>query len=502
MTHFESLRAKLEEITHIRAAASLLIWDQEVMMPKGGAGMRARHLSALQGLHHHKYVHEVGPLLPPAEEAAEKSGDSFEQLNLRRIRRGYDKAVKVPTEHVMEYAKLCSDALHAWVAAKKDNNFSLFEPSLAHMVDLKLRETEYLGYTDNPYDALIDQFEPDMTSARLHEIFDPFKESLSGLLMEIGDRPQVDDSFVRQHISKEAQLTWSESVLRKLGYDMNHGRQDLSAHPFTIAFNPEDVRITTMVDENDLREMLYSSVHEGGHAMYEQGLPITHFGLPAAEACSLAIHESQSRLWENNVARSEAFWAHFEPSFRALFPDKLRDYTSLDIFRAMNQVRPNLIRISSDELTYHFHIALRFEIEDDLINKRLKVKDLPEAWNAKVKSYLGLDVPGDSMGVLQDIHWSHGNIGYFPTYSLGSFYAAQFMHQAQQAIPGLDDQFRQGDFSGLKGWLGKEIHQRGRLYFAEELCEMITGEPLNVQYFIDYARDKFRRIYGIELKGA
>jgi carboxypeptidase Taq len=253
-----------------------------------------------------------------------------------------------------------------------------------------------------------------------------------------------------------------------------------------------------MIKETDIREMLYSSIHEAGHAMYEQGLSLDNYGLPAGEYCSLSIHESQSRLWENNVGRGQAFWQHFLPQLKEVYGGKLDGKSAEDIFKAVNQVKPGLIRISSDELTYHFHVILRFEIENALMNFELEVKDLPEAWNAKVKEYLGLDVPSDAQGVLQDIHWSHGSIGYFPTYSLGSFYAAQLMHSARKSMPGLDGQFAAGDFSGLKGWLGKNIHQKGRLYNAEDLCTQATGEPLNVKYFTDYAWEKFGRVYGIE----
>jgi carboxypeptidase Taq len=286
-------------------------------------------------------------------------------------------------------------------------------------------------------------------------------------------------------------------VVKSLGYDMNHGRQDLSAHPFSIGINPEDVRITTMIKNDDIRQMLYSSIHEAGHAMYEQGLPLVNYGLPAGSYCSLSIHESQSRLWENNVGRGLVFMEHFLPELKKLFKGKIDGKSAEDVFKAVNQVKPGLIRIASDELTYHFHVILRFEIENDLINKRLKVSDLPEAWNAKIKSYLGLDVPDDGVGVLQDIHWSHGSIGYFPTYSLGSFYAAQLMHAAGTAHPNLQAEFARGEFSTLKSWLRTNIHEKGRLYNAEDLCQQATGEPLNVRYFTDYAWEKFGRVYGI-----
>ena len=499
MKPYEALKSKLQEISHLRTAASLLVWDQEVMMPPGGAPGRAREIATISGLHHEKFVHEGGDCLKAIEDGGLDQLDNFQQLNYAQIKREHEKLTKLPKEHVMELSKLSSQALPAWVEARKNNDFSKFEPILSRIVELKIQEADYLGYEENPYDALIDQYEPKMKASQLEDLFTPFKSELGDLLAQIRNAPQIDDSWMLQEIPKDDQLAWTAMVVEKLGYDFKHGRQDVSAHPFTIGFNPADVRITTMVQENDIREMLYSSVHEAGHAIYEQGLPMEHYGLPASVACSLAIHESQSRLWENNVARDLPFWEHFFPTVAELFPDKLAGKTPEDVFRAVNKVQPHFIRISADELTYHFHIILRFEIENALINKEISVADLPAVWNEKVKNYLGLTVEKDGQGVLQDIHWSHGNIGYFPTYSLGSFYAAQFMEYARKEIPHLEDDFKKGEFLGLKGWLNEKIHQKGRLYSAEELCTMVTGEGLNVQYFINYAREKFGRVYGIRI---
>jgi carboxypeptidase Taq len=497
MTPFDNLRSKLSDATHLYSALSMLSWDQEVMMPQGGTSMRAQTIASLSGLYHEMMVGQVLDALKGLEDAGLDKLDGFQSRNYATLRREVDRLIKLPKELVVESSRVKSEALSAWVNAKKERNFGLFSPLLSEIVRLKRLEAEYYGFQTHPYDALLETYEPGMTSAKLKAIFEPFKLELGGLLPQISSQPQIDDAWIRQHIPAEKQLAWSREVLEAMHYDFNHGRQDLSAHPFTINLNPDDVRITTMVQPDDIREMLYSSIHEGGHALYEQGLPASHFGLPAAEACSLGIHESQSRLWENNIARSLAFWEHFFPSFRELFPDKLKGKGPEDVFKAVNKVAPGFIRISADELTYHFHVALRFEIEVALIGKEVEVADLPALWNEKVKRYLGLDVKHDAEGVLQDIHWSHGSIGYFPTYSLGSFYAAQLMDAAAHNIPGLEAQFSSGRFGPMKEWLNKEIHAHGKQYDSETLCAMVTGKPLDVSHFVRYAKEKFGRVYGM-----
>lgn len=499
MTPFENLRSKLTDATHLASALSLLSWDQEVMMPEGGTNLRAQTIASLSGMYHEMLVGPAANAMKTIEDAGLEKLDAFQMRNYRALRRELDRLTKLPTSLVMESSRVRSEALSAWVSAKKDRNFALFAPLLGEIVRLKRLEADCYGYAAHPYDALLETYEPGMTAARLKAIFEPFKLELGGLLPQISARPQIDDSWIRQTISAEHQLAWSKAVLKAMHYDLNKGRQDLSAHPFTINLNPDDVRITTMVQQDDIREMLYSSIHEGGHALYEQGLPSEYFGLPAAEACSLGIHESQSRMWENNIARSLPFWEHFFPSFRELFPDKLRGKGPEDVFRAVNKVEPGFIRISADELTYHFHVALRFEIELALVSKEIEVADLPTLWNEKVKQYLGLQVKHDAEGVLQDIHWSHGSIGYFPTYSLGSFYAAQLMDTVEERIPTLSDQFATGDFGPVKEWLNREIHAHGKQYDSETLCTMATGKPLDVSHFVRYAKRKFGAVYGMEI---
>lgn len=500
MTHFESLRAKLTDASHLASALALLSWDQEVMMPDGGTRLRSETSACLTGMYHELMVGPVIDRMKAVEDTGLEKLDAFQLRNYKTLRREIDRMVKLPKELVMESKRVSSEALSAWVNARKEKNFSLFAPLLSEIVRLKRLEADCYGYEAHPYDALLESYEPGMTSAKLKAIFEPFKLELGGLLPQIAAQPQIDDRWIRQQISAEAQLDWSRKVLQAMHYDLNRGRQDLSAHPFTINLNPDDVRITTMVQADDIREMLYSTIHEAGHALYEQGLPAQHFGLPAAEACSLGIHESQSRLWENNIARSLAFWEHFFPSFRELFPDKLQGKGPEDVFKAVNKVQPGFIRISADELTYHFHVALRFEIELALVSKEIEVADLPALWNEKVKKYLGLDVKHDAEGVLQDIHWSHGSIGYFPTYSLGSFYAAQLMDTAEIRIPGLQSQFSRGEFGEMKTWLNQEIHAHGKQYDSETLCTLATGKPLDVSHFTRYAKGKFGEVYGVRIE--
>lgn len=500
MNAYDTLVALHTEATHLNSALSLLSWDQETMIPEGGHPLRAQTIAILSGMHHVKMVGEVQDSLKRIEDEGLDKLDEFQRLSYAAIRKDVDRSAKLPKDLVVETGRVCGEALTAWNQAKKARDFSLFAPLLREVVRLRRQEAEHIGYQAHPYDAMLDAYEPGMTAARLQAIFEPFKAELSGLLPQLTDRPQVDDSFLRQPIGADAQLAWGREVIARLGYDLRHGRQDLSSHPFSININPQDVRITTMVNEWDLREMLYSSIHECGHALYEQGLPLAHFGMPAAVACSLGIHESQSRLWENNVGRSLAFWEHFFPQAAALYPDQLRGRTPLDMFRAVNKVGRSLVRINADELTYHFHVLLRFEIELALISGDIEVRDLPAIWNEKVRQYLGLEVTHDAEGVLQDIHWSHGSIGYFPTYSLGSFYAAQLLAAAEAQVPGLQAQFARGEFGQLKAWLNQNIHAHGRLYDSEALCTKATGSPLDVRHFVRYAKEKFGQVYGVAVQ--
>jgi carboxypeptidase Taq len=331
----------------------------------------------------------------------------------------------------------------------------------------------------------------------LDTIFADVKSALAPLLKNIASKPQVNKDFLHLHYERNAQWEFGIELLKAMGYDMNAGRQDISEHPFTTSFNPQDVRVTTRIDERDFGNMTWSCIHEGGHALYEQGLPVSEYGLPCGEAASLGIHESQSRLWENNVGRSLPFWQHHYAALQARFPDNLQNVSLEDFYKAINQVQPSLIRTEADELTYHFHVMIRYEIEKGLLDGTYSTKDLNEIWNKYYREYLHVEVPNDNQGVLQDIHWSHGSFGYFPTYSLGSLYAAQFFTAAKQQIPGLIEQITKGDYKELLNWLRDEIHHHGRYYTSNELCAKVTGEPLAFKYFLDYATEKYHHIYNV-----
>lgn len=499
MTQFELLKAKLAEIADIKGALALLSWDQEVMMPAGGIASRARQSGTLSGLQHDMYVNQAGPLLDKVEAEEYAQMDEWHQQNVREIKREMQRVRKLPTSHVMEVTQAASHSQQVWAKSRAANDFEMFKPHLKQLVDLRIREAEYYGYTTCPYDALLDMYEPGMTTLEVKSVFESVKPGLLDILGKIKECPERDETFIRKTLPVDEQLKWGVHIANSLGYSADHGRQDVSAHPFSIAMSPEDVRITTKVAPDDIREMLYSTIHEVGHALYELGLNTANYGLPAGEACSMAIHESQSRLWENQVGRSLEFWDKFLPSLASTFQPAFNGYVPFDFFRVVNKVKPSLVRISADELTYHFHIIMRFELESAMINGELKVEDLPAAWAEKTRQYLGLEVPSHAQGCLQDIHWSFGSFGYFPTYSLGSFYAAQFMAKALQDVPGLQEQLKQGNFRPLLLWLREKIHVHGRTMVASELCKKVTGETLNVEHFLTYARTKFSKVYQIEL---
>jgi carboxypeptidase Taq len=414
-------------------------------------------------------------------------------LTLQDVRR----KTKLPTDFVIERSKAVSAAYHAWIKARAANDFNLFKTELKEIVRLSRASAELYGYEDHPYDALLDNYEPNAKTADLTVLFKDVREQLVEFVKDVKAKPQVDNAFLSKFYDKDKQWNFGLELLENMGYDFEAGRQDVSAHPFTISFAPTDVRVTTRIDEHDLGNMIWSCIHEGGHGLYEQGLLMSEYGLPNGEACSLSIHESQARMWENNVGRGKAYWKAHYADLQTTFPENLSKISFDDFYKGINQIAPNAIRTEADELHYHFHVLIRFEIEKALMEGKIEVDDLERVWNEKYKEYLGIEVKDAKNGILQDIHWSHGSIGYFPTYSLGSFYAAQFFAKAKQEIPGLEDQIANGDNSNLLTWLRQNIHEDGRYYTPEDLCIKITGEKLNFKYFMDYAKTKFGAIYGI-----
>jgi len=388
-----------------------------------------------------------------------------------------------------------SQSYQFWLDARKQNNFSIFEESLSKLVELKKQEANYLGYEGHLYNALLNQYERGATVGMVDPVFNNIRQPLKELIDKVANKPQVDDHFLQQHFDKSQQWKFSMQLLKEMQFDFEAGRQDISEHPFTTNFSSEDVRLTTRIDEKDISNMTWSCIHELGHGLYEQGLPAKEYGLPLGEYASLSIHESQSRLWENNVGRSSSFCKYMFPLLKSYFPTEMQKVSVEQFYHSINKVQPSLIRTEADELTYHFHVIIRYELEKKLMENSITVKDIPAYWNEQYKKYLGVDVPDDKRGCLQDVHWSHGSFGYFPTYSLGSLYAAQFFNAASSQIKDLQTEIVAGNFASLLQWLRTNIHQYGRKFTSEQLCERVTGEPLNIDHFMKYAREKYAGIY-------
>jgi carboxypeptidase Taq len=488
-----NLKKHMQRIADVNYASAVLSWDQEVFMPVNGAEARARQLSTLAGIAHEMFVSEKTKNL--LNESINGKLTENEKINIERLQEDLKLKTKYTTEFVEALSACTSASFNAWQEAKNKNNFQIFAPQLKKMIELKRKEAEIIGYKKSPYNALLDLYEKKCTTEKLDKLFDDVQKQLVPFVKNITKKKSIDNSFLFYHYNKQKQWEFGIDVLKKMNYDFNSGRQDQSSHPFTTNFNTKDVRITTRVTENDFAEMLWSSIHEGGHALYEQGLSDEEYGMPLGEYTSLGIHESQSRLWENHVGRSASFWKYYYPILQTYFPECLNEIKEENFYAGINKIEPGLIRTSADELTYHFHVMIRYELEKALIEGTLEVDELPKAWNKKYKDYLGLEVPNDAKGVLQDIHWSHGSFGYFPTYSVGSFYAAQFYSAASKVIPDLELKISKGDYQELLLWLRKNIHQYGRKYTADELCKMATGEELNFSYFMDYVHQKYSGIY-------
>ncbi len=498
---YQSLLARFREIVLISSSNSVLRWDQEVNMPPAGAKWRAEQSSFLSGLSHRKATApEIGELLAIVE-ASDLMADPLSDVavNVREWRHDYDLAVKLPNEFVEKFSRTASLAQHVWAQAREASDFSIYAPKLAEIIELTKQKAEYLGYDDQPYDALLDEFEPGEKTANVRRLFAALREELVPFLQEIMAAPrQPDASIVEDRdYPVQHQRILGEMASAAFGLNYASARLDVSTHPFSTNFGPGDQRITTRFAPRSFNDSFFSVLHETGHALYEQNLPDELFETPRGSAASLGIHESQSRTWENLVGRSYAAWKYFFPLTQRMFPKTLADVSLDDFYFAINAVKPGFIRVDADEVTYNLHIMLRFEIEQAIINDGLPVDEIPARWNALFKEYLGLDVPDDSMGVLQDVHWSFGAIGYFPTYALGNLYGAQFFAQARRDLPDLDDHFAVGDFSPLLDWLREHIYQHGRRYRAQELVQVVTGAPLSHEPLMSHLRRKYGELYGL-----
>ncbi len=494
---YNSYKELAQTAADLQYAAAVLEWDQEVYMPSKGATFRGRQLATLAKQAHEmltseKYEQVLKALID------DKSLDEIQQNNVRLAFEDFEKNKKLPSAFVEELSKQTSLSFNAWIKARQENDYHIYEPELKKMIALKRKQAELYTYEKHPYDALLDEYEKGATVAMLDPVFKMVREELTPFLKKIAGAKQVNDDFFHRNFPRQEQWDFSMDVLKKMGYDLDAGRQDISEHPFTTSFSAEDVRITTRVDENNFASLLWSSIHEGGHALYEQGLPASEYGLPLGSAASLSIHESQSRLWENCVGRSQGFWKYFYPKLQAYFPQSLKDVSLNDFYKGMNQVKPSLVRTEADEVTYHFHVMIRYEIEKGLIDGSLRPEDVAAKWNDMYEAYLDIRPGDDKTGVLQDVHWSHGSFGYFPTYSLGSFYAAQFFEQAQKDISGLAGQIEQAEFGNLLQWLRQHIHQYGRRYRSDELCRNITGRSLDFSSFMHYIQEKYSGVYDLK----
>jgi len=497
---YERLLSLNREASLLRSSMAVLEWDEKTYLPKGGSEHRANQLALLAGMVHDKATSpEIGDLLKGLEGSSYSSGeDSFEAANAREIKHFYDKTVKIPKSLVEELTRVTSLAHAVWVEARQKSDFSLFLPYLKKIIKLKHDQAEAVGYEKDPYDALLDDFEPGATIAKVSEVFTRFRQELVELVAAIvasGKRP--DTSILQGDYPVDRQESFGKEAALAIGYDFERGRLDVTAHPFCIGIGPGDVRITTRYNPKHFGQAFFGILHEAGHGLYEQGLDPARYGTPGGEAVSLGIHESQSRMCENLVGRSKSFWKHFLPRAQQIYPEALGKVKLDDFYFGINEVKPSLIRVEADEVTYNLHILLRFEIEQAFFKGDLKPEDIPGVWNEKFKNYFTITPPDDAQGCLQDVHWSAGYIGYFPTYSLGNLYASQFFNQARQDLGDLDSVFAKGEFAGLKNWLGKNIHKRGQRYRAEKLVEVVTGKPLSHRPLMDYLKTKYGGLYGV-----
>ncbi len=498
MSNTESLyiqyKEALQKIADIRYASAVLQWDQETYLPPKGNDFRGRQIATLNEIAHEQFIDKrFGELLN--ELAAKNDLPENKKRNVQLSLEDYNKNKRLPAEFVRRLSETINRSFHAWIQARKENAFIVFQEPLNDLILLKKQEADMLGYAAHPYDALMNDYDKGLTVAITDKLFGSLRPQLSKLLAMIRDQPQVNNDFLSQHFDKDLQWKFGMDILNRMHFDFKAGRQDISEHPFTINFNSKDVRVTTRIDEKDLGNMTWSCIHEGGHALYEQGLPTEEYGLPLGESCSLSIHESQSRLWENCVGRGLPFWEHNYELLRSSFPKQLNSINVEQFYKGINKAEPSLIRTEADELTYHFHVMIRYEIEKKLIEGTLSTKDIPALWNELYEKYLGIRVPDDKQGCLQDVHWSHGSFGYFATYSIGSLYAAQLFAKIQNEHTNLPQDIAAGKNQVILHWLQQHIYKYGRYYTSEELCKKATGETLNSQYFIDYVTKKYSDIY-------
>ena len=498
---YSELVARLKKTSLLATCSAVLGWDEQVNMPPQGAEHRANQLALLAGMTHEQSTSpRIGELLAELEAATDLGrGEADEQVILREARRSYDRATKLPQRLVEELSRTTTLAQQAWVGARKARDFSQFQPWLEQVLNLKREEAEAIGYGDGqPYDALLDDYEPGVTAAQIQAAFEPLRDELVPLVAAIGESSRKPDStIITRSYPVNTQREFGLKAAAAIGFSFDAGRLDIAAHPFCSGFGPGDCRLTTRYDEHHFPGAFFGTLHEAGHGIYEQGLNGDAFGTALGESVSLGIHESQSRMWENLVGRSLTFWEHFYPQAQEAFPAALGDLPLDDFHRAINDVRPSFIRVEADEVTYNLHIMLRFELEQAMLSGDLQPADVPAVWNETFTRYFGITPEHDSDGCLQDIHWSAGLLGYFPTYALGNMYAAQFFETADRELGGLSEMFRRGEFTPLKDWLRENIHQQGKRHRAGDLVQHVTGEPLSHAPLMRHLNKRFRPLYGL-----
>ncbi|MEX2214999.1 MAG: carboxypeptidase M32 [Phycisphaeraceae bacterium] len=494
---------RVREANLLESSASVLGWDQETMMPAGGLEHRSRQLAQMARLvHQMKTDPRLGELLAAceAEPSIKAEPLSSEAVNVREIRREYDRATKLPTSLVEELTKISSVARAEWAKARKASDFKLFKPWLERIVKLLREKAACFGWPKGgeAWDALAEDYEPGCTAAQVEAVFKPLRTRLVNLVSRLMASPRKPtNAFNEVKLPISQQEKFVRFVAQRIGFDFNRGRLDVSTHPFCSGSHCNDVRMTTRFHEDNVNDALGSTMHESGHGIYEQNLPADAIGTPIGSAVSLGIHESQSRLWENQVGRSEGFWKWLHPQLADYFGDAAGGLSMRDVYRSVNIVQPSLIRVEADEATYNLHIMVRFEIERALMSGAMSVEEVPAVWNTRYKEYLDIDVPDDRRGCLQDIHWSMASMGYFPTYTLGNLYAAQFFERALSDIGDLSAQIEHGEFSALRQWLTAKIHSQGMRFGAARLCEVVTGEPLSADPLLRHLESKLLPVYEV-----
>jgi carboxypeptidase Taq len=498
----KAFKERIGEIQDLRTTQGLLGWDLEVFMPEKGSAVRSSQLSTLAKLSHEMLVsEETGTLLKELRAPEVLKGLSkVEQAMVREVGKEYDRQQKIPTQLVQEMTQTTAEAMPLWAEARKKSDFKLFAPILTKIIEQNQRMAEAIGYEKSPYNALLDLYEPNLTVAQIDPLFKDLKAEIVPLLQAIQNAKAPETKFLHKKYDTQSQLAFSKVVVEAMGFDLKAGRLDLSVHPFSMGISPDDVRLTTRVFERDLFSCLASALHEAGHGLYEQGSQPELIRTTLEGGTSLGIHESQSRMWENIVGRSRPFWKHFYPKLKKAFPGKLDGVKLEAFYKAINRVQSSPIRVEADEVTYNLHIMLRYGIEKDLIEGKMKVKDIPEIWNEQMKTLLGYSPKNDAEGCLQDVHWSHGSFGYFPTYTLGNLYSAMFFEMATKQINDLSRQIEKGNLSPLTAWLKQEIHWVGKMESPDEISRRVTGQSLTAKPFVNYLWAKYGELYGIQRK--